>query len=180
MSHQFFNNTPLKIHDPNNTIEHYVIDSMDSEHVEINTHLIYYWKLDVNRLLMDSDDVDRLYMENQTLQYERTPVIVNMISNISPIVTELNRLGISSTLESVFSCNIRDLEEKLGRAPIGGDLFRVSFFKTDSKYENTFYKVSTINRGELFKDRYFTYFINANQTALDDIPDYILDYTMKD
>jgi hypothetical protein len=180
MSHQFFNNTPLKVHDPNNTLEHYLVDSIDSEHIEVLTHLIYYWKLDTNRLLIDSDEVDRLYMENEKLHYDPMPIQVNMISNVSPIVTELNRLGISSTLESVFSCNIKDIKDRLGRGPIGGDLFRISFFETGGKYENVFYKVSTINKGELFKDRYYTYFINANQTALEDVPDYVLDYTLKD
>jgi len=180
MSNQFFNNTPLKVHDPNNTEEHYFIDSLDSEHLEIVTHHILYWKLDLNRLQMDSDEVDRLYMENEKLQFDPEPVQVNMVSNMSPIITELNRLGISSSFESVFSTNIKEITEKLGRKPIGGDLFRLSFFETDRRYKNVFYKVSTINEGELFKDRYYTYFINANQTALEDIPNYILDYTQKD
>jgi hypothetical protein len=180
MSHQFYKNTTLKNYDPTNTAEHDLIDSLDSEFLEIDSQLIYIWKVLYEETFRSADEIDELYGEVQTVVYEPEPIQVFMKSTMSPTITELQRFGIQSTTEIIFAYNRSDTVYRLGREIDYGDIIRVSWFEKDGKYSNNFYKVSSNNGGEQFRDRYLSSIIIASQTALSDVPAHILNYTIKD
>jgi hypothetical protein len=180
MSHQFYKNTTLANYDPTNYSEHDLIDSLDSEFLEIDSQLIYVWKVKYTETFAQADEIDELYGEVQTVVYEEEPARVFMKSTMSPVITELQRFGIQSITDIIFAYNRSDMIDRLGREPNFADIIRVSWFERDGKYSNSFYKVSTNNAGEQFRDRYFSSIVIASQTALSDVPAHILNYTIKD
>jgi hypothetical protein len=179
-SHQFFDNTTLANYDPTNYSEYDLIDSLDSEFLQIDSQLLYLWKVNYTNTYASADEIDKMYGEVREVIYEPEPIRVYMKTTQSPVITELQRFGISQTGEIIFVYNRNDTIDKLGREPSYGDIIKVNWFEADGKYSSWFYKISTNNPGEQFRDRYFSSIVIATQTALSDVPPHILNYTIKD
>lgn len=180
MSHQFFDNTPLANYDPTNYSEYDLIDSLDSEYLQIESQLLYLWKVDYTSTYSSADDIDKMYGETREIAYEPEPFRVYMHTTQSPVITEFQRFGINVTSEIIFVYNRNEMIDRIGREPSYGDIIKVNWFEPNGKYSWYFYKISTNNPGEQFRDRYFSSIVLATQTAMSDIPPHILNYTIKD
>ena len=173
-------NIDLDIWDPLNH-EHWLVDQQSIDHVKINSPYILYWKIDQEKTDMNNDELSDLYQESsQLVFYNSNPIRVFMYVEISPIVQELSRIGISELREINFISNKTDLIEKLGRSPISGDLLSVSYFEKDKKVDPNFYTIVSTSDLDIFLYRYLHFMVNCEQTNLNNIPKHIFDFEFKE
>ena len=173
-------NIDLDIWDPLNH-EHWLADQESIDHIKINSPYVLYWKIDQEQTEMHNDEISNLYQESdQLVFYNSEPIRVYVYVEISPIVQELSRIGISELREINFVSNKTDLIEKIGRFPISGDLMSVSFFEKDKKKTQSFYTLVSTNDADLHLYRYIHFILNCEQTNLSNIPKHVYDYQFKE
>lgn len=174
------NNVELNIFDSQN-YEHALVDQESFDHIKIMSPFVLYWSLDHNETRKLNDEISNLYQESDLLKfYSSDPVRVYMYTEHSPVISELNRLGLTTMRETNFLANKTDMHMRLGRAPLGGDLFRVSYTNTEGKMHQQFYTVVSANEADLHLYRYLHYVVNSEQTNLSNIPKEILEYRWKE
>lgn len=173
-------NIDLDIWDPLNH-EHWLADQESIDHIKINSPYVLYWKIDQEQTEMHNDEISNLYQESdQLVFYNSEPIRVYMYVEISPIVQELSRIGISELREINFIANKTDLIEKIGRFPISGDLISVSYFEKDKKKTQSFYTLVSTNDADLYLYRYIHFILNCEQTNLSNVPKHVYDYQFKE
>lgn len=173
-------NIDLDIWDPLN-YEHWLSDQESIDHIKINSPYILYWKIDQEGTEMHNDELSNLYQESdQLVFYNRKPIRVYMYAEISPVIQELSRIGISELNEINLITNITDIEEKLGRSPISGDLLSIYFFEKEKKFSKRFYTIVSSSSSDLHLYRYLHYVVNCEQTNLSNIPKHIYDYQIEE
>jgi hypothetical protein len=173
-------NIDLDIWDPLN-YEHWLADQESIDHIKINSPYILYWKIDSEGTEMNNDELSNLYQESdQLVFYNQKPIRVYMYSEISPVIQELSRIGISELNEINLIANITDINEKIGRFPISGDLLSIYFFQKDRKFSKRFYTVVSSSSSDLHLYRYLHIILNCEQTNLANIPKRIYDYQIEE
>jgi len=173
-------NIDLDIWDPLN-YEHWLVDQESIDHIKINSPYILYWKVDHDETERHNDELSNLYQESdQLVFYNKEPIRVYMYAEISPIIQELSRIGISELNEINLITNITDINEKLGRSPASGDLISIYFFQKDKKASQRFYTVVSASLSDLHLYRYLHLILNCEQTNLANIPKHIYDYQLKE
>lgn len=171
----------LNLYEPTNP-EHYLIDSFNREYFEIVSPRLLYWKFDMDGSKSNQNSLQNLYQENTTKKvYDEQPLEnINLYIEKSPVLEELNKAGIKVVEEVTVVCSIMEMEEKLGRSPIPGDIFRVSHTVTDNKERFVFYEIGSVVPTDLFKWRYTNYTINATQSPLENVPKHIKEFLHKE
>ena len=173
-------NISLDMYDPQN-YEHAIADQTSFDHIKIMSPFILYWSIDQKNTKNLNDDISNLYQESDLLQFlKKEPTRVYMYTEHSPVISELNRLGLATMRETNFISNKSDMHMRLGRAPVSGDLFRVSYFNTEGKSTPQFYTVVSTSEADLHLYRYLHYIINSEQTNMFNIPKEILEYRLKE
>ena len=112
--------------------------------------------------------------------YNKEPIRVFMYAEISPIIQELSRIGISELNEINLITNLTDINEKLGRSPSSGDLISIYFFKKDKKVSQRFYTIVSASGSDLHLYRYIHLILNCEQTNMANIPSHIYNYQFKE
>jgi len=171
----------LKVYDVE-APEHYTVDSMNQEWIDVNSPLIHYWKIDQATTLSNTDDLGMLYGEatEDVAFVNNEPFRVKALIEVSPILEELSRAGLTEISEINFICNKEYMIEKIGRLPVPGDIFRISSIQLNKKHHNVFYEVASAVEIDLNLHRYINILVNAEQTALEKIPDFITAYLKKE
>lgn len=173
-------NIDLDIWDPLN-YEHWLADQESIDHIKINSPYILYWKIDQEGTEIHNDELSNLYQESdQLVFYNKKPIRVYMYAEISPIIQELSRIGISELHEINLIANRTDIIEKLGRFPVNGDLLSIYFFEKDQKRFQNFYTLVSISRSDLHLYRHLHFIMNCEQTNMANIPSYIYNYNVEE
>lgn len=172
-------NPTLKMYDPTNH-ELWLGDELSQEHINIQSPPILWWKMS-NETYENSDELDKIYGESQSIIYENPedPIEVFGHLEVSPIMEELGRMGLSEIKDFNLLVNISDICERLGREPLEGDLFAVGNMIKQNEMDYTFYMVASIVENDFHLWRYVHYLINAQQTNLSNIPLKIKNYFKK-
>jgi hypothetical protein len=173
-------NIDLDIWDPLNH-EHWLVDQESIDHIKINSPYVLYWKIDQEKTEMNNDEISNLYQESdQLVFYNSEPIRIYVYVEISPIVQELSRIGVSELREINFITNKTDLIEKIGRFPLPGDLLSISYFEKDKKKTQSFYNLVSTSDADLHLYRYVHFILNCEQSNLSNIPKHIFDYQFKE
>jgi len=173
-------NIDLDVWDPLN-YEHWLVDQQSIDHIKINSPYILYWKIDQESTEMHNDELSNLYRESdQLVFYNKKPIRVYMHAEISPVVQELSRIGISELNDINLITNKTDIVEKLGRFPINGDLISIYFFEKDKKASQRFYTLVSISSADLHLYRYLHFIMNCEQTNLANIPSHVYNYQLEE
>ena len=169
-------NPTIKMYDPTNH-ELWLGDEISKEHIEVYSPPILWWKIS-SETITNSDDLDKLYGESQSIIYENAdhPIEVFGYLEMSPIIEELGRMGLSDIKDFNLMTNISDMLERLGREPRAGDLFAVGNMITQKRLDYTFYMVASVLENDFHLWRYVHYLINAQQTNLSNVPEKIKNY----
>ena len=164
-----------------NNFELWLNDSVSDEHIQVMSPYILYWKIDQQQTNANNDELGKLYQEAEEYKFLNVddPIRVYAYAELSPIIQELSRSGLATTKEINFLSNRSDIIERLGRPPLSGDVFRVSYINKDGKNQNDFYTVVSVSETDLNLWRYLHFAINAEQQSLDNIPQKIKDYVDK-
>lgn len=179
--------------EPNNP-EHSLVDAMTEEVHMLESPEIIYWRLkkeeeiDAENEYTNEgseyeydgylDELDKEYGEKSSgegkLLYHK-PIVVYGKIDIEPILNELSRMGLTTINQIDFYMNIAHCHERLERPPIGGDVFRVTYFirdnKGDLKNKYIYYEVSNVNEVDLYNYQYINYQIWAEQTNMMNVED---------
>lgn len=157
--------------------EHAVIASINEEWVGINSPDILYWKYDYDQTLAETDELGELYGEvSDKRTYDLTPYNIKGIVERSPFIEELARAGLTTIKEINFMVDIASFISIIGRKPEGGDVFRVSSISFDGADDHVFYEVASAVEVDANLNKYLNFMINAEQTALEKIPQEIKNY----
>lgn len=167
-----------KLYDPTN-YEYDLADSLITEHITMISPKILWWKLDPKTTRDESDDLDKLYGESQMYNFSNVhePIEIEGYLERSAVIEELSRAGLAQTEEINLIVAKSQIHEKLGREPISGDIFRVSYLDKIKSKDDTYYTVVSVVNDDFFNWRQFKYIINAEQTALKNIPKKIVEYS---
>lgn len=173
----FYSEGTLRIFDPYNANERQLVHSIAQEDIERQSPIIHWFKINHTQSILNMDEVDKIYGENDNSIYHVKPVQIFAIVEKSPIITELQRMGFAQIEEINFICNIPQTLKLLGREPKEGDLFRISSFGYNENEKNIhrFYKVSTVYPSDMILGHYTNFIVNAEQTNLNDAPQEIID-----
>lgn len=171
-------NFKLDLWDPLN-YEYDLINQESIEHIKIYSPYILYWKINQTETKFQNDDLSNLYQETDQIVYSNVsfPIRIYAFIEYSPIINELNRLGLSQIKEINFITNITDFNTKIGRGPLPGDIFRLSDIKMDGSKENLFYTMVSSSTIDYHNFRYVHYLLNAEQTNMYNIPSEIRNFT---
>lgn len=166
----FKENRPFKLnlYEPSNP-EYMLLESFNQEYTEIVSPRILYWRFDEKTSKSNQDRLDELYGEaTQTNVYEG-PFEVFMLIDRSPVLTEISRLGKNIVEEVQIAVSVLHINEKIGRLPVSGDIFRVSAIKNESKETFTWYEISSVVENDINNHRWMTLMIFAKQTDLSNV-----------
>lgn len=184
MANQFYvhpeNSNSIAMFDSTN-FELSLNDSVSDEHIKVMSPYILYWKIDQQETNASNDELGKLYQEAEEYKFLNVedPIRIYAYAELSPIIQELSRSGLATTKEINFLANRTDIYEKLERAPLPGDVFRISYINKDNKNQNDFYVVVSVSETDINLWRYLHFSINAEQQSLDNIPQKIKDYADK-
>jgi len=177
--------------------EHALVDLLVEELHTLEGDEIVYWCLRNVKIVNEDniannetpylDELDDVYMEKSSgdgkyLFYN--PVYVAGKLEKNPIIQELGRMGLATIEDADLYVNIAHFHAKIGQAPKGGDIFRITNFVKDEngelKDKFTYYKVSHPTPVDLHNYQYVNYQIYAEQTNMNDIPAEVLTYFVDD
>jgi hypothetical protein len=169
-------NPTIKMYDPTNH-EMWLGDEISKEHINVYSPPILWWKMSETTFL-NSDELDKLYGESQSIIYQNVDNPIEVIGYIesSPIMEELGRMGLSEVKDFNFLTNISDIVERLQEEPKPGDLFAIGNLIRQNKMDYTFYMVASVIESDFHLWRYVHYLINAKQTNLSNVPEKIKNY----
>lgn len=172
-------NPTIKMYDPTNH-ELWLGDEISKEHINVYSPHILWWKMSESTF-DNNDELDKIYGESQSIIYENTEKPVEVIGylEISPIIEELGRMGLSEIKDFNLLVNISDIIERLGREPKPGDLFAVGNMIQQNLMDYTFYMVASYVETDFHLWRYVHYLVNAQQTNLSNVPEKIKNYFNK-
>lgn len=172
-------NPTIKMYDPTNH-ELWLGDELSKEHINVYSPPILWWKMSESTHT-NSDELDKLYGETQSIVYQNIedPIEVIGYFEISPIIEELGRMGLSEIKDFNLLVNISDIIERLGEEPKGGDLFAVGNMTKQNIMDYTFYMVASVVETDFHLWRYVHYLISAQQTNLSNVPEKIKNYFKK-
>lgn len=159
----------LNLYEPKNP-EYMLLNSLNEEYTEIVSPRILYWKFDLDNSKSTLDKLDDLYSESTQTNKYIGPYEVFMMIERSPIMNELSRLGQNTIEEINIIVPTLQINEKLGRLPIPGDIFRVSMIDEQLQREKfTFYEIANITDNDPNNHMWMTLMIFAKQTDLSNI-----------
>jgi hypothetical protein len=152
--------------------EYSLANSIIQETMKIVTPDLLWFSFRAQDTEMTRDELDKLYQESQLKLYKQPRQIDGMFE-ISPIIRELAKLGISDIEQISLVLNYADCVAKLGEEPKSGDIFRMSYVNLGRPYKNTFYTVSTVLPTDLYNFMYMNLLVSAEQTAMAEVPEEI-------
>lgn len=160
----------LNLYEPKNP-EYLLLNSFNEEYTEIVSPRILYWKFDIENSKNTLDKLDDLYSESTQTNKYIGPFEVSMLIERSPIINELSRLGHNIIEEINVVVPTLLINEKLGRLPQPGDIFRVSMIDELSQREKfTFYEIANVSENDPNNHMWLTLMLFAKQTDLSNVP----------
>lgn len=157
--------------------EHMVMGSINEEWINVNSPDILYFKYNEEQTDIDTDELGELYGDTPDKRaYYVEAINIKGIVERSPIIEELARAGLTTIQEINFMVDIESFLAAVGRRPQGGDVFRVSSLNLEGPDKHIFYEVASAVEVDMNLNRYVNYMINAEQTALEKVPDEIKNY----
>lgn len=186
-----------RMFEPDNP-EHTLVDLLTTEMHQLESPEIVYWKVkmpdvvDAETHRVDPtatnylDDLDKVYGEKSsgdglTKYYQPEQIFGKLDSQ--PIIQELLKMGLITKTEIDLYVNIAHIQDVLGRPPMGGDLFRITYLirNPDGELKGyyVYYEVSTVWPVDLYNYQYINYQINAEQTNMSNVPDEIKNFDIE-
>ena len=172
----------VKVFEPHNP-ELSLIDLMEEEVFEATSTEIYWFCMNKSETEDRMDVLDAIYGATNSITKKSFdgPYKVYGLLEINPILQELTRMGLEQKEEIDLIVNQASFYSYLhDKNPQMGDLFRISYLLHNDERKYTWYKVGSITPIDLFNFKYVNWMIHAEQTALADVSQEVIDTKMGD